>query len=498
MENLLTKPNEMDFDATNLAVAWKKWKQTMMLFMQAVMNSKSEKEKYSTFLYVIGQRGRDIFNTWKCDRENITVEMLFEKFEEYCLPKRNLLLERRRFFMKNQQDETIDIYLTELRNLAATCEFGALHDELILYKIVDGIKSQSTTEKLLRKGSELTLEKALNICRAEELTKQQMLIVNEGKEDSIKRGPGRSISFEGLDKYSHFDDEEEDDDDFVSSGSILVMNQGRRGSSRLSSIARGDISTHDECSDAGFDNTSASHTTCRRSGAGSVCGSERSLHSCRRRTNSTVSCNHCTRHQRNKCTPCGGGGQECRKCRKRFEGARSSTASCCNSCLNDSSSTCRNTDTETYTTHRTKVPVVTYSDQTEEFYTHDPSDHEVEKHTRTCLTRHPHDDEKYQYATQTEVMFVLRINDKLVRAQMGTMAELDVMPKRVYDLVADKDATLNEIPMEYNPGDDITVYGSTEMLCSYKDKSVTVNFYVMETDTITMLTMNTCHELGMI
>ena len=459
MENLLTKPNEMDFDSSNLAVAWKKWKQTMILFMEAVMRTKTETEKYSTFLYVIGQRGRDIFNTWKCG-DTISVDMLFEKFEAYCLPKRNLLLERRRFFLRNQRDESVDMYLTELRNLASTCEFGTLHDDLILYKIVDGIKSENTTEKLLRKGPELTLSKAINICRAEELTRQQMMIMNDNKEDSllrIKRCPGRSISFEGLDKYSQYEDDEE------SNGSIVVMNQGGR-----SSILRGDLSTHDGCSDAGFDGTSS--VPCRRSNAGSECMSERSsqFYSCCRGSN-IGKCNNCPRQQRKKC------GQECRKCKRRMDNR--SNMSCCNSCITtDQTPVYSNMENNTYV-HRTKVPVVTYSD----YHTQEIPNHQVEKYT---------------YPNQTEVMFVLKINDKLVRAQMGTGAEVDVMPKRVYDLVADANATLNEIPMEH--GDDITVYGSTEMLCSYKDKSVTVNFYVMDTDTITMLTMNTCHELNMI
>ena len=58
MENVLNKPCEMDFDSKNLSATWKKWRQTMMLFMEAVMRNKTEGEKYSTFLYVIGQRGR--------------------------------------------------------------------------------------------------------------------------------------------------------------------------------------------------------------------------------------------------------------------------------------------------------------------------------------------------------------------------------------------------------------------------------------------------------
>ena len=45
----------MDFDASNLADAWKKWKQTMQLYLNAVMKQKTEEEKYSVFLFIIGE-----------------------------------------------------------------------------------------------------------------------------------------------------------------------------------------------------------------------------------------------------------------------------------------------------------------------------------------------------------------------------------------------------------------------------------------------------------
>ena len=157
----------------------------MMLYLNAVMKDKSEEERYSTILFVIGERGREIFNTWTwdtvqdedgndTDADNLTVETLLQKFEEYCLPRRNLVVERRRFFQRNQDsEETVNNYVTELRNLASTCEFGTINEGLILYKIVDGIRSDKVRDTLLRKG-DLTLRKAIEICRADEMTRSQM------------------------------------------------------------------------------------------------------------------------------------------------------------------------------------------------------------------------------------------------------------------------------------------------------------------------------------
>ena len=93
------------------------------------------------------------------------------------------MVEKRKLCWKNQHhDETFDQFTTELRNLASTCEFGDLHESLLLYKVVDGIRSDKIRDFLLRKVIEMILEKAINICRTEEITKMQMKEMNSEKE----------------------------------------------------------------------------------------------------------------------------------------------------------------------------------------------------------------------------------------------------------------------------------------------------------------------------
>ena len=82
------------------------------------------------------------------------------------------MVERRKSFWKNQHDnETFGQFMTELRNLASTCEFGDLHESLLLYKVVDRIRSDKIRDVILRKGVEITLQKAINICQTEQITK---------------------------------------------------------------------------------------------------------------------------------------------------------------------------------------------------------------------------------------------------------------------------------------------------------------------------------------
>ena len=72
------------------------------------MSGKTEEWQYSTFLFIIVERGREIFNTFtwnkkkrdgvETEKDDIMVEALFQKFEDYCVPKKNFIVERRRFF----------------------------------------------------------------------------------------------------------------------------------------------------------------------------------------------------------------------------------------------------------------------------------------------------------------------------------------------------------------------------------------------------------------
>ncbi|KAJ8047991.1 hypothetical protein HOLleu_00134 [Holothuria leucospilota] len=106
------------------------------------------------------------------DRHNLTA--LKAKFEAYCTPCKNIAYERHNFFSRIQQEgETIDRYVTDLRNLSTTCEFGDLKDILIRDKIVCGVRSDSFHERMLRE-EDLTLEKAINPCRAAESSKSQV------------------------------------------------------------------------------------------------------------------------------------------------------------------------------------------------------------------------------------------------------------------------------------------------------------------------------------
>lgn len=81
-------------------------------------------------------------------------------------------MERHMFNTRNQRpDETIEAYVSDLKNKAKSCRFGELKDELIRDRLVCGIISDRMRKQLLHDNN-LTLIKAIKMCQIYEQTEQ--------------------------------------------------------------------------------------------------------------------------------------------------------------------------------------------------------------------------------------------------------------------------------------------------------------------------------------
>ena len=99
----------------------------------------------------------------------------------FATPGRTLYMNAMFFFSRNQDSgESIDHYVTVLKNLANTCEFGALKESLIRDRIVFGIQDSSVRERLLR-DVKLTLETAIEKVRSSEFTQIQLKQIKADK-----------------------------------------------------------------------------------------------------------------------------------------------------------------------------------------------------------------------------------------------------------------------------------------------------------------------------
>ena len=81
-----------------------------------------------------------------------------------CELKLNLTLERFNFFNTSQREgEPFETFLIELRNKAATCEFGEQRDSLIRDRIMCDVQDRTLQKRLLRE-SDLSLNTAIQFC----------------------------------------------------------------------------------------------------------------------------------------------------------------------------------------------------------------------------------------------------------------------------------------------------------------------------------------------
>ena len=193
----LKPPENLDFESPDLAYAWKKWREEITLFLDLATKTDEKERKVKLFLYLIRSKGREIYETMQfgTEKNDRTLELI-QSFGEYCDPKKNETVERHKFFTRNQESgETFDKYLTELRLLEKTCDFGTLSDSLLRDRIVCGLSNSTLRERLLREPN-LNLRQCIDICRASELSKERNKSLNNT--DSVSRINSRKPTFQNL------------------------------------------------------------------------------------------------------------------------------------------------------------------------------------------------------------------------------------------------------------------------------------------------------------
>ena len=113
-----------------------------------------------------------MFNTWNdIDNDNKNrLKTYYDRFENFVTPKSITVFARYKFHNRVQESsDTFDKFVTDLKLLDKDCGYDK-PDEMVRDRIVFGIKSQKVREKLLHKGSDLTVDQTIDIAHAFELS----------------------------------------------------------------------------------------------------------------------------------------------------------------------------------------------------------------------------------------------------------------------------------------------------------------------------------------
>ena len=217
-------PGPIAFDSSNLDEAWRSWEQQFRTFFTACeLTNKPKEVQVAILLHTAGPEAQEVFNQFVFRpagpennppaEDNDDWQTVVDKFRHYCKPRKNTVYERHCFWSRNQGNgELIDQWIKDLRIKAKLCEFGDQEDLMIRDKIVFSVNDERVKERLLRE-SDLSLSKAVDVCRAAETTRAQLkAMTSEAKVDVVRQCSqtfsqdshvgGRGKTNRGPNKYS--------------------------------------------------------------------------------------------------------------------------------------------------------------------------------------------------------------------------------------------------------------------------------------------------------
>ncbi|CAH0717674.1 unnamed protein product, partial [Brenthis ino] len=164
----------IDLTSNNLPLAWKKWLTKLKVYLRANnLEDETDSRKVAILLNFIGSEALEIYYSFGLDLDDLSFDDLCNKFDNYFTPKINITVERHKLFSRKQApNESIDTYVTDIKNISHSCEFGALREDLLKDIFSWNCNNPYYKERILIEKPK-TLDEAINIAKRCEATKQQ-------------------------------------------------------------------------------------------------------------------------------------------------------------------------------------------------------------------------------------------------------------------------------------------------------------------------------------
>ena len=170
----------------NLEQAWKRFQRQWRNYEVATrLIEESPQYRTAVFLAIAGEEAAELHETFQFmgpgDKDDIN--KVLKKFDDYFVRRTNEAYESYRFNARRQEEnETLEQYVTSLRQMAKNCHFGPMEDRLIRDRIVAGISSDDLRRKLLEEV-DLDLGKCIEICKIHDSTLAQVKTMSTSAEE---------------------------------------------------------------------------------------------------------------------------------------------------------------------------------------------------------------------------------------------------------------------------------------------------------------------------
>ncbi|PFX14755.1 Retrovirus-related Pol polyprotein from transposon opus [Stylophora pistillata] len=200
------KPSALSLDG-NTSQNRRLFKQQFDIYLTASGKGNKADAVKIAILLNFAEDAIEVFNTFQsAEGDENRLDKVLEQFEQYCNSRKNVVFERYQFWQITQKDsETVDQFVTRLKNKVKSCEYPSPVDDMLRDKFVFSIRDLQVKERLLR-DEKLTLEKVISMARSSEASKEQIKVmgpmeqnnanptVNEiraGGGDRLKKNPSR-------------------------------------------------------------------------------------------------------------------------------------------------------------------------------------------------------------------------------------------------------------------------------------------------------------------
>ncbi|KAG1686326.1 E3 ubiquitin-protein ligase RNF31 [Nymphon striatum] len=131
--------------------------------------------QFHAFLTAVGKEGRQLYEGFRYTAEECKTDLatVINKFETFSLGTQTELAIHAQFYSRMQrEEESTSSFISDVFRLADSCRFTADKDVIVRDKIALGITDQQLRQRLFRQH-ELTLDKVITMCRADEAAKAQ-------------------------------------------------------------------------------------------------------------------------------------------------------------------------------------------------------------------------------------------------------------------------------------------------------------------------------------
>lgn len=167
---------------TDPAIPWSRWTGIFQNYLTAIGGDAFPVERRRAILLTcLGAEGQRIFNSLPASvKREGEDEFSFaqRRLDDYYAPRMNVCAERYRFRSRGQQQgESVAAWVTALRQLASSCAYGQLTEELIRDQVVERTVSPRLRQRLLMEGSDLTLETTLTIASTLESAERESRVM---------------------------------------------------------------------------------------------------------------------------------------------------------------------------------------------------------------------------------------------------------------------------------------------------------------------------------